>query len=149
MDYLVWLYAGSPNKSFIDYTNAASWGLYNITKKQWDLKAIKNLGIDINILPNIVKTGSEIGELSSEYLMKYQLSTSIVAKYTIGDNQSTIIATWKNYHEEIYITFGTGTQLSIVINAEESDIIEKSLKYELNILSFSRWKMRSKFKMFN
>ena len=138
MDYLVWIYIGSPNQSFIDYTNAASWGLYDISTNQWDFKAIKNLGIDINILPTIVKTGSKVGELCHEYATKYQINSPIPVKCAIGDNQSTIIATSKNYDDEIYITFGTGTQLSIVVNKDVTNIVEKSPKYELRPFPYDK-----------
>lgn len=141
MDYIVWLYTGSQEKPSIDYTNASSWGLFDIETNCWDLKAIEDLEIDKNILPKIVKTGSQVGLLCSDYREKYLMNfmeDQIIVKCAIGDNQSTIIATGKNFDEEIYITFGTGTQLSIVINKEESKLIEKSLKYELRPFPFDK-----------
>lgn len=62
MDYIVWLYTGSQEKPSID----ASWGLFDIETNCWDLKTIEDLGIVKNILPTIVKTGSQVGLLCSE-----------------------------------------------------------------------------------
>lgn len=42
MDYIVWLYTGSQEKPSIDYTNAASWGLFDIETNCWDLKHFAN-----------------------------------------------------------------------------------------------------------
>lgn len=44
------------------------------------------------------------------------MEDQIIVKCAICDNQSTIIATGKNFDEEIYIFFETGTQLSIKKN---------------------------------
>lgn len=141
MDYLVWLYTGSPDKSVIDYTNAASWGLFDISSNEWDLDAIKNLGIDHNILPKILKTGSRAGELCPEYRKRYQMNKTnneISVKCALGDNQSSIVATGKKFDEELYITFGTGTQLSIVINKDKATKMIKSQKYELRPFPFDK-----------
>lgn len=141
MDYLVWLYTGCPDKSVIDYTNAASWGLFDIMTDEWDSEAIKDLGINLDILPKVLKPGSKAGELCSQYREKYQMnsaSSPILVKCALGDNQSSVVATGRKFDEELYITFGTGTQLSIVINKEESANMIKSPKYELRPFPFGK-----------
>lgn len=141
MDYLVWMLTGCPEECFIDYTNAASWGLFDISKNEWDREAVKSLGIDYNILPKVRKPGSVAGELCSEYREKYHIDStqsSIFVKCAIGDNQASVVATGKKYNEEIYVTFGTGTQLSIVIDKEQSTKMEEPIKYELRPFPFDK-----------
>jgi sugar (pentulose or hexulose) kinase len=41
----------------IDETNAASWGLFDLKKDNWDREALKRLKIREEILPKILKSG--------------------------------------------------------------------------------------------
>ena len=62
MDYFVYRFTG---EHVIDETNAASWGLFDLKKGDWDREALKRLKIREEILPKILKSGSIAGELKN------------------------------------------------------------------------------------
>ena len=132
MDYLCWYLCGKPDVSYIDSTNAASWGLYDIKTNTWDLSAINLLGIPQDILPSITVPGSILGHLCKEYADKLSIPENIKIITPIGDNQASVIGSCNSNHDdEIYVTFGTGCQLSMVLQKERALQIPISPTYEL------------------
>ncbi|OHT07069.1 FGGY family of carbohydrate kinase, N-terminal domain containing protein [Tritrichomonas foetus] len=141
MDYIVWILLGKPKESFIDSTNAASWGLFNILSNEWDTNIIKSLNIPLEILPTIKQPGSIIGKLNKEYANQIglgMLKDEVMIKCPIGDNQASVIGSSINVFEEIFVTVGTGSQLSIVIDKSEISALEPSTKYEIRPFSKSK-----------
>ena len=55
MDYFVYRFTG---EHVIDETNAASWGLFDLKKRNWDRDALKRLNIREEILPKILESDS-------------------------------------------------------------------------------------------
>jgi sedoheptulokinase len=99
----------------MDPTNAASWGLFNISDNQWQIDNINKLNIPSKLYPKIVSSGSIAGKLSSLYSEKWGLNSSIPVTAAIGDNQASLLATINEWDKEISLTIGTGAQISVVL----------------------------------
>jgi sedoheptulokinase len=99
----------------IDHTFAASWGLWDINRADWDHQAISDLGIPERLLPALVPPGSLIGHTRNVP----GLPDSLPVFAAFGDNQASVLGTARDLDREIYLTLGTGAQLSMVINDKE------------------------------
>jgi sedoheptulokinase len=106
-----------------DASDAASWGLFDIYAKQWDWNAIKQLRIPERFFPVPVNCGDPAGKLVSQIAAKLGLPDSIPVMAATGDNQASILATSENSENELYLTIGTGAQLSAVISIDELNSI--------------------------
>ena len=108
-DYAVYLFCG---KSVIDYTDAASFGAYDIEKNCFKEDVIKKLNIPEKILPDVVAVGSVVGETCNFPNLK----DGIKVMAAIGDNQASVFASCSNMRDELFLTIGTGIQLSGVVD---------------------------------
>ena len=97
-----------------DPTHAASWGIYDAGRGAWDLPALRKLGIPPEILPEIRPCGAVLGHVSAEYSRRSGLPVTARVVNAIGDNQASILGTGEHFEREIYLTLGTGAQLSMV-----------------------------------
>lgn len=102
---------GTINKPLMEATFGASWGIWDMDKNRWDTTAVKALDIPENILPDCVKSGSCIG-----YTCNVPgLADGIAVCAPLGDNQASVFGTAKDSKNELYLTLGTGAQLSAVV----------------------------------
>ncbi len=83
-DYLVGLLSGVFDKS--DFSNSVKTG-YDLKSMKWPEDIEKKLGIPINKLPDVVKTGEVIGELKKDIRDRYNLCDEI--KVVAGATDST------------------------------------------------------------
>ncbi|MDD5483087.1 MAG: FGGY family carbohydrate kinase [Kiritimatiellae bacterium] len=118
-------------KPLTDPSDAASWGLFDIRKKQWNFAAIGKLKIPAKFFPKVVPAGAQAGRLSGEYSSLFGLPEGIPVHAPIGDNQASILATANNTDEEIYLTLGTGGQLSVVIPEKMINEIKRCATVEV------------------
>ena len=79
-------------------TNAASLGLFDLKNQCFDINAIKKIGIDTNILPQV----------TAEYINYPNSNISVC----IGDNQASFIGSVSDMHESLLVNVGTGSQIS-------------------------------------
>ena len=103
-----------------DYCDAASWGLFDLQKIDWNRKAIKALDIPERLLPDLRPPGAKAGFLCRKWAKKLRLEAGTPVMVATGDNQASLFATEKNPERELYLTVGTGAQLSIVLSEEEA-----------------------------
>ena len=122
-DYLTAVLAGN-SRIVTDPTHAASWGIFDIAGNKWNEKALEVLNIPVELLPEVQASGTVIGRLSPEYAEKLGLEAGIPIVNAIGDNQASILGTGKNVSEEIYLTLGTGAQLSLVLDKHPGCVAE-------------------------
>ncbi|XP_022086305.1 sedoheptulokinase-like [Acanthaster planci] len=47
--------------------NAASWGYFNVTEKQWNQEILSSAGFPVHLLPKVVDPGSIVGKLCSSW----------------------------------------------------------------------------------
>ncbi len=124
--------AGLP-APYMDATQAASWGCFDLAAGQWDKRAMQQLGIHTEWLPEI-KSCSFAGLLSPEGADKWKLPPARPITTALGDNQASLLATLENPEEELALTLGTGGQVSAVV--ADYDQSDRSL------VSFSNCELR-------
>lgn len=64
--------------------NAASWGYFNTVEEQWNLDILQNSGFPVDMLPEIVQVGSDIGTLPSNWSV---IPAGVKVKTPLGDLQ--------------------------------------------------------------
>ena len=98
-----------PNRSAeMDPTFAASWGIYDPETKDWKQKAVRALGIPPALLPAVKPSGSIAGW--TQHVPG--LPDGVPLLLPLGDNQASIFATAEDPDRELFLTIGTGAQLS-------------------------------------
>lgn len=86
-----------------DCSNAASLGLFNLDSMQFDYYALDKAKIDSRMLPEVVPSGTIIGELKNV--------CPVIC--TVGDNQASLLGSTKNIKESVNINIGTGGSVSV------------------------------------
>ncbi len=109
-DYLVWQLTGCPGKPVMDYSDAASWGTYRLRENCFDGASWARLGIPERLMPQVVPVCSNAGVVAGAW----GIPRGIPVMAAVGDNQASVAATAEDPSDEIYLTLGTGAQLSIV-----------------------------------
>lgn len=130
-DYVAWWLVGSPDITVMDTTNAASWGLFDVFRSEWKNTAIEKLNVPAAVLPKISPCGSKYGTIGSSVAAELGLCDDVSVTVPIGDNQASVLGTATNYDEELFVTFGTGSQLSTVLSVETAQSLSDSPKFEL------------------
>lgn len=123
-DYLASVITGSRN-IITDPTHAASWGIYDHESGNWDRAALDALKIPSAILPEIRPCGTVIGNVCEEFSSKTALPAGAKVVNAIGDNQASVLGTGNDFDREIYLTIGTGAQLSAVSSKAPEHLPEK------------------------
>ncbi len=123
-DYLASEITGS-RTVITDPTHAASWGIYDCGSGDWNFAALGALGIPPEILPEIRPCGAVIGHVSEAFGRANGLPVAAKVVNAIGDNQASILGTGEDFEREIYLTLGTGAQLSVVCRETPSALPEK------------------------
>lgn len=122
-DYAVSRFCGLEHP-VTDAADAASWGLFDIYSGRWDNAAIKRLKIPEKFFPEAVKCGSAAGILSDITAAELGLPARIPVTVATGDNQAAILATSSDPARELYLTIGTGAQLSAILSRSEINSID-------------------------
>ena len=89
------------NEPILHPSNAASLGLYDLEKLEWDYEAIKIAGIDSSILPKVS---------SEAFVGTTSLGDRVVV--AIGDNQASVYGSVID--DAIVLNIGTGAQISAI-----------------------------------
>ena len=121
-----WLYAASPAdwlavrlsgrmEPVMDPTFAASWGIYDSGSGVWDYEAAAALNIPEYLLPRIVPSGSMVGRTRN--VPGIPDGIPVIAPF--GDNQASVLGTAQKLEQELFLTLGTGAQLSLVVTSEQ------------------------------
>ena len=106
----------SIDKPLMEATFGASWGVWDIKNECWDMQVLNALNIPEAIMPGCVKTGSCVG-----FTVNIPgLPDGLPVCTPFGDNQASVFSTAGDTAGEVYLTLGTGAQLSAVIPADNS-----------------------------
>ncbi len=122
MDFLVCRLTGA-DAPCTDPADAASWGIYDFKTGDWDMAAADSLEIPHRLLPEIRPGGSVAGTLSKFSAEWLGLPAGIPVFTATGDNQASILGTGSDWGKELYLTLGTGAQLSAVVSPKEAAMI--------------------------
>lgn len=113
-DLAVAILCGQP-KPFMDPTDGASWGLFDLERLKWDQSAVKAAGIPVDWLPEILPCGARAGMLDEVMSAALGLPQGIPVTVAIGDNQASILSTLNDPEKQLALTLGTGGQISAVL----------------------------------
>ncbi len=111
-DFLVWHLTGNTGKPVMDLSDAASWGCFDTAKGSFDMSLWQKLGIPAILVPEIRPVASCAGTTVGGW----GLPEGIPVMTAIGDNQASVAVSAETPEEEIFLTLGTGAQLSVVID---------------------------------
>ncbi|MBO5460796.1 MAG: hypothetical protein J5983_03240 [Ruminococcus sp.] len=110
MDYLVLVLTGKKENILMHASNAASLGLYDIKRGDFDGKAFKELGINRSMFPHVTSENQVVG-----YYREIPVMVSI------GDNQAGFLYSVKEPEKMALANYGTGSQISMMIGERELD----------------------------
>ncbi len=103
----------------MDPTNAASWGLFDLERLDWDREALHQADLPESLFPRVIPSGSRAGVLCGDLSRKLGLSLNIPVSVALGDNQASILSSLDNPERQLAMTLGTGGQVSAVLPAGE------------------------------
>ncbi|MEM2940420.1 MAG: rhamnulokinase family protein [Thermoproteota archaeon] len=111
-----------------EFTDATTTQFYNPAKKDWDYELLEELGIPTHFLPEIVKPGTLLGEvshsLSNELKIDKGISTVAPACH---DTASAVAAAPLRDKSSVYISSGTWSLIGV--ETDNPVINRKSLEY--------------------
>lgn len=99
-DYLAMVLTGS-SEVLADVTLAASFGGFDLKRRQFALSALKKAGVDISYYP-AVSEGKAVGSFRG-----------IPVFCAVGDNQASFLGAVKDKERSISVNVGTGSQVSV------------------------------------
>ena len=101
MDYVAMSLCGKTT-ALCEPSNAASLGLFDKRRLQFDSEATGKAGINPAILPEVVPSGTEVGTYRG-----------IPVTVPVGDNQAAFLGSVKDKASSVHITIGTSSQISV------------------------------------
>ena len=101
-DYVAMKLTGR-NSPVMHTSDAASFGLFDTNKLQFDSDAIISAGLDCSVLPEIAADARILG--------KYKEIPVCIA---IGDNQASFIGSVRDTDSSVLVNIGTGSQMSFM-----------------------------------
>jgi sedoheptulokinase len=114
-------YLCDSEKIVMDPTNAASWGLFNVAKHNWNYDSLAKLQVPDGLVPQIAACGSQAGVLGRAYARRWRLKPGLPVMLAIGDNQASLFCTIREPQTELALTLGTSGQLSSIVNQLPKD----------------------------
>jgi len=114
------------SRPLTDPTNAASWGLFDLKASSWDKETASAIGIPVELLPKNVPDGHIAGHLLRERAEFFDIPAGIPVITAVGDNQASIFATLQEPEKELFLTIGTGAQLSAVLSNNMQQVTPKA-----------------------
>jgi len=97
----------------IDETHAASWGILNLRRNEWDKESIWRLGLRGEILPQIKLSGQRLGGLMNGARRNLGIQGDPVICSPVGDCQASVIGCAGFASDTIVLNIGTGGQISV------------------------------------
>lgn len=123
-DYLNYRLCG---KMGIEFTNATSSQLLNVTTKEWDDELLSVAKVDKGLMPNIVEAGTFLGTLTKDIGSITNLDNVKIVAPATHDTGSAVVAIPSNYKNFAYISSGTWSLMGI--ESEKPNCSSKALKY--------------------
>ncbi|MBR2875615.1 MAG: hypothetical protein IKC01_00580 [Clostridia bacterium] len=96
-------------------SDAASLGFYDLKHHKFDNVQLLEVGIDPDILPQVIKNTKIVGKTNCDFL-----PPDIPVAVAIGDNQASFIGSMLNPENTILVNVGTGSQISFITNSLKS-----------------------------
>lgn len=116
--WLIWNLTGRKVHA-TDYSNASRTMLFNITTLQWDLDLLQAFNIPLQLLPKVLNSIDDYGELEENIL-----GLSVPIKAVAGDQQAALFGQTCYEKGSIKNTYGTGCFL--LMNIGNSPVFSKN-----------------------
>lgn len=100
-----------------DPTDALSWGVYDVTKLDWDRELIKTLGLELSWFSNLGESCSVAGHVTDVIANRLNVQPGIPVAIASGDHQCSFAGTVSDYENTVAINIGTGGQSSIYVDS--------------------------------
>ncbi len=110
MDYLAAVLTG---RRAIDYSNAAGWGIFDITENCWYEAMLDILKIPTRLLPEVLNSSEAVGTLLPRQAEKLGLQSELRVWVPIGDNQASYYGASKGRNDVAVINIGTSGQITV------------------------------------
>ena len=95
-----------------DPQHAASWGLYDLQARDWDLPALVALGISPALLPRLQPSALPLGPLAGPVREALGLEGETLVCSPLGDNQAGVYGLSGGDPGALVLSLGTGGQVS-------------------------------------
>ena len=113
-----------------DPSDAASWGLFDLTSSSWDAAAVETAGLSLSILPVIHPFGSVAGSIDHKKAEQLGLPEALPVRVAIGDLQASLLATIHDPDHDVALNLGTGGQATVVTaEAIDAGAMRPTCKY--------------------
>jgi len=99
-----------------DPTDAVSWGVYDLSKMDWNYQLIDSLGLDRSLFSNLADSCSPAGQLTPVMATKLGAKAGIPVSVASGDHQCSFAGTVADYDNTVAINIGTGGQASVYVD---------------------------------
>ncbi|MBT4126393.1 MAG: hypothetical protein HOE43_08360 [Chloroflexi bacterium] len=99
-----------------DPTDAVSWGVYDLTKMDWNYDLINSLGLKREIFSNLADSCTPAGKLTPAMAAKLGAKAGIPVSVASGDHQCSFAGTVSDYDNTVAINIGTGGQASVYVD---------------------------------
>ena len=98
-----------------DPTDAVSWGVYDLSKMDWNHHLIDSLGLNRELFSNLADSCTPAGRLTNEMAAKLGAQAGIPVSVASGDHQCSFAGTVADYENTLAINIGTGGQASVYV----------------------------------
>ena len=113
-DWLIYKFSG---EFCTDLSSAAESQLIDIKKGEWSTEIIQTFDFNPEFFPNIIESGSIVGELKTELIKSFNLKQKeIPVIKTGGDTQASLLGMGVIEEGDIGINLGTTSPLQLVVN---------------------------------
>lgn len=109
-DYLNYLLS---NEKAVEFTNATTTQLFNINELGWDEELISLTGLNKEIFPKVIKSGTILGNLTKEVQQRTGLAEMKVIAPATHDTGSAVVSVPAITEDFAYISSGTWSLMGI------------------------------------
>ncbi|KAG7394647.1 hypothetical protein PHYBOEH_004873 [Phytophthora boehmeriae] len=125
-DFVAFVLCGHtlPSETFMDTTDAHSWGGLNLQTQTWDPRILRGLQIPSSMLPSIKKPGTSVGRTCNG-IASFGLPVGKPVYVPMGDHPSSVLAALAQRQGQprddanlTLVNIGTSAQMAIVLTGE-------------------------------
>jgi len=109
------------------WVHSAVYALYDPVKKEWPDK-LNEFGVDRTLLPEVLESGSYLGELTNEAATDLDLNRRTKVYLGMGDNQAGTVSVGALSPSDTKVGLGTGAYLDIVFDTRPFDFYHRAAK---------------------
>ena len=108
-DYIIMKLCGK-KEPVIGMDMAASWGGFDLKKKEFCVSSLEAAGVAVSYLPEVKKNSGIVAET----IQIGKIPAKIPVSISIGDNQASFLGAVGLHKEAVLVNIGTGSQVSYV-----------------------------------